>query len=206
MTRVKICGITNQDDALLSVQFGADALGFNFYRNSPRNIQPETAAEIIDKLPDSVMKVGVFVDESVENIVTIANVAGLGSIQLHGDETPEFIDDLRSKTNLEIIKAFRVSGDFSPRDVLRYDVDAILLDAYSPDEHGGTGKTFDWNTAKLFNCRSLYLAGGLSPENVADAIRTVRPFAVDACSCLEAGKGVKDPEKLRRFIENAKNA
>lgn len=202
MTKVKICGITNSEDALLSAQFGADALGFNFYAKSPRYIAPEKAREIAEQLPPEVLKVGVFVNESLEKIIETAEIAKLGAIQLHGEETPEFVREIKAKTKLEIIKAFRVSPEFEPEDVLRCEADAILLDAYSPKEHGGTGETFDWKIAgkvrEIFP--KMYLAGGLSAENVAEAIENVQPFAVDACSCLEIRKGFKDAQKLKDFI------
>jgi phosphoribosylanthranilate isomerase len=204
MTKVKICGITNLEDALQSIKFGADALGFNFYEKSPRYIRPEKAREIIDQLPHNIFKVGVFVNENLNEITEIAKVAGLDAIQLHGEETPEFAADLKTKSSLEIIKAFRVSPDFKPGDILKYKVDAVLLDAYSPNEHGGTGETFDWTIARKIGSK-MYLAGGLSPENVAEAIAAVRPYAVDACSCLEITKGVKDQDKVKRFIENVKS-
>src|SRR5215204_277769 len=186
MTKVKICGITNLEDALLAAKFGADALGFNFYEKSPRYIAPEKAREIIEQLPPVVLKVGVFVNESLEKIAEIASIAKLDALQLHGEETPEFARELKSKTDLEIIKAFRVSPEFKPEDVLQYETDAILLDAYNPQEHGGTGKTFDWEIAKRVQeiFPKMYLAGGLSPKNIADAIKTVHPFGVDSCSLL----------------------
>ena len=207
MTKVKICGITNLEDALLSAKFGADALGFNFYPQSPRYILPEKAREIVEQLPKEVLKVGVFVNDSLDKIIEIAETAKLDAIQLHGEETPEFVREIKAKTNLEIIKAFRVSPEFKAEDVLKYEVDAVLLDAYSPKEHGGTGETFDWevakNVQKIFP--KMYLAGGLSEENIAEAIVEVKPFAIDACSCLEIEKGKKDLEKVERFIFEIKN-
>ncbi len=206
MTKVKICGITNLEDALLSTKFGVDALGFNFYEKSPRYITPENAREIIEQLPQKVLKVGVFVNESLEKIVEIARIAKLDALQLHGEETPKFALELKAKTNLEIIKAFRVSPEFKPEDVLQYQVDAILLDAYNPQEHGGTGETFDWKMA--FKVKQitpkLFLAGGLSSRNVELAIRRVQPFAVDSCSLLEKEKGKKDKFKVLKFIEAIK--
>ncbi len=202
MTKVKICGITNLEDALLSAKFGADALGFNFYEKSPRYITPEKARGIIEQLPAEILKVGVFVNEDLEKIIEIAKIAKLDALQLHGEETPEFARELKAKTGLEIIKAFRVSPEFKPEDVLKYETDAVLLDAYSRHEHGGTGETFDWEIAKkvqeLFP--KMYLAGGLSHENVARAISEVRPIAIDACSCLESVKGKKDKVILINFI------
>jgi len=202
MTKVKICGITNLEDALLSAKFGADALGFNFYEKSPRYILPEKACEIIEQLPAKILKVGVFVNESLEKIIEIAEIAKLDTLQLHGEETPGLARELKAKTSLEIIKAFRVSPEFQPEDVLRYEVDAVLLDAYSRDEYGGTGETFDWEIAKKVQeiFPKMYLAGGLSQDNIANSIFEVRPFAVDACSCLEATKGRKNLRKLEDFL------
>ena len=204
MTKVKICGITNLEDALLSARFGADALGFNFYAKSPRCISPGAAREIIEKLPPEVLKVGVFVNEKLDKIIEIARVAKLDALQLHGEESPEFASELKAKTNLEIIKAFRVSEHFKPEDVLQYVVDAVLLDAYSPKEHGGTGETFDWEIAKKVReiFPKMYLAGGLSQDNIANAILDVKPFAVDSCSCLEIEKGKKDKASLINFLNN----
>ncbi|MDQ3088249.1 MAG: phosphoribosylanthranilate isomerase [Acidobacteriota bacterium] len=202
MTKVKICGITNLEDALLSAKFGADALGFNFYPQSPRYIEAEKVREIVEQLPNDILKVGVFVNESLDKIVEIAATAKLDAIQLHGEETPAFVREVKAKTNLEIIKAFRVSDKFKPEEVLNYEVDAVLLDAYSPREHGGTGETFDWEIAKKVQeiFPKMYLAGGLSQDNIARAISDVRPFAIDACSCLENEKGKKDKVDLINFI------
>ena len=198
MTKVKICGITNLEDALLSAKFGADALGFNFYKQSPRYITPENAREIIEQLPQGILKVGVFVNESLDKIVEIAAIAKLDALQLHGEETPEFARELKAKTNLEIIKAFRVSPEFKPEDVLQYEVDAILLDAYNPKEHGGTGETFDWVIAKKVQeiFPKMYLAGGLSDVNIGDAVNQVKPYSVDVCSKVETHKGKKNKLKL----------
>jgi phosphoribosylanthranilate isomerase len=202
MTKVKICGITNLEDALLSAKLGADALGFNFYKKSPRYLAPEKAREIVEQLPEGILKVGVFVNESLERTFEIAAIANLDALQLHGKETPQFSKEIKAKTKLEIIKAFRVSPEFKPEDVLQYDVDAVLLDAYSPNEHGGTGETFNWEIAvkvrKIFP--KMYLAGGLAAGNVTDAISKVKPFAVDSCSLLEKEKGFKDSQKVREFI------
>jgi phosphoribosylanthranilate isomerase len=208
MTKVKICGITNLEDALLAVKFGADALGFNFYEKSPRYIMPEEARRIIEKLPGNVLKVGVFVNESLEKIVEITETVKLNALQLHGEETPGFVYELKLKTNLEIIKAFRVSPEFQPGDILKYQADAILLDAYNPKEHGGTGETFDWKIArkvrKIFP--KMYLAGGLSDSNVKTAIEEVNPFGVDVCSAVERYKGKKDEASLMNFISEAKGS
>ena len=208
MTFVKICGITNLDDALLSVEYGADALGFNFYRKSRRYIAPGAAERILGELPSGVTAVGVFVDEDPDAILDISGQVGLNAVQLHGYESVEYVETLHKKVGLKIIKAFRVAKDFSSTEVELYKHHAILMDAYSPREFGGTGESFDWEIARQLKAilRELYLAGGLSAENVGDAIAYVKPFAVDACSSLEASPGVKDPKKLRRFIEAAKRA
>ena len=202
MIKVKICGITNLKDALLSVKFGANALGFNFYGKSPRYISPEKARAIVEQISADVLKVGVFVNELQEKILETAETAKLDAIQLHGDEAPEFIDELKAQTNLEIIKAFRVSAAFKPEDILQYKIDAVLLDAFSATDYGGTGESFDWRVARKVReiVPKMYLAGGLSAENVAEAIANVEPFAVDACSLLEESKGVKNAEKVRDFI------
>ncbi|HLM02061.1 MAG TPA: phosphoribosylanthranilate isomerase [Pyrinomonadaceae bacterium] len=206
MTKVKICGITNREDALLSAKFGADALGFNFYEKSPRYIAPEKAREIIEQLPPEILKIGVFVNESLEKICETAETARLDGVQLHGEETPAFAREIKARTNLEIIKAFRVSPEFKPEDVLQYETDAVLLDAYSRHEHGGTGETFDWEIAKKVReiFPKMYLAGGLSAKNVIGAVEKVKPFAVDSCSALEKEKGKKDKLKTIRFIEYSK--
>lgn len=204
MTKVKICGITNLEDALLSAKFGADALGFNFYEKSPRYILPEKAAEICRELPAKILKVGVFVNESKDKILEIARQVPLDAVQLHGDESPEFVRTLKENFSGEIIKALRVSENFQPEDVLKFEADAILLDAYSKNEYGGTGESFNWEIAKRVQeiFPKMYLAGGLSQDNIADATIKVKPFAVDACSCLEIEKGKKDKTKIINFICN----
>lgn len=206
MTKVKICGITNLEDALLSAKFGADALGFNFYEKSPRYIAPEKVCEIVEQLPENILKVGVFVNEDLEKTIEIAEIAKLDAIQLHGEEKPEFAQELKAKTNLEIIKAFRVSSEFKPEDVLKFEVDAILLDAYNPKEQGGTGETFDWEIAekvqKIFP--KMYIAGGLSHENIQKALKKVSPFGVDSCSLLEIEKGRKEKTRVSNFIRSVR--
>ena len=199
MTLIKICGITNLDDALAAVAAGADALGFNFYKPSPRYITPQSAHEIIAQLPNEVLKVGVFVNEaSPQTVQNIANESGVEAVQLHGDESPEYCRELAQHT----IKALAVSHDFDTNIVQRYQVDAIMLDTKHNTLRGGTGRAFDWSIAQQVNeiVPKLYLAGGLSPENVADAIATVRPYAVDACSSLESVPGKKDHDRMRAFV------
>jgi phosphoribosylanthranilate isomerase len=198
MTLIKICGITNLNDAHAAVAAGADALGFNFYKPSPRYIAPETAREIIDTLPDSILTVGVFVnEESPEAVKAIANRSGVKAVQLHGDESPDYCRALNS-----VIKNFSVSNDFDVNQIRAYEVDAIMLDTKDNRLHGGTGRVFDWSIAQRVSriVPKLYLAGGLSPENVSEAIEMVQPYAVDACSSLEDKPGIKNHERMRIFV------
>jgi len=201
-TRIKICGITNLDDARLAAELGADALGFIFYSESRRHVSVSAVAEICRELPPFVAKVGVFVDEPPEIIVEFSCDAGLTVVQLHGEEPPEWCDDIQ----MPVIKAIRARDRAAVLAAAEYDVDALLLDTYTAGQHGGTGQTFDWSLAveakKLG--KPVILSGGLTPANVADAIRQVQPYAVDVASGVEREPGKKDPEKLRRFIEAVK--
>ena len=203
---IKVCGITNLEDALAAVEAGADALGFNFYRRSPRYIAPDVARRITEQLPSTVMKVGVFVNESEpDEVARIADSAGLTAVQLHGDESPEYCSQLRDRFT---IKAVRARDDFEPQVVREYETDAILLDAYATDARGGTGLLVDWEMARRVRelVPQLFLAGGLSPENVAEAIAAIDPYAVDACSSLETVPGKKDMKRLHAFIAAARRA
>ncbi|MEQ1642370.1 MAG: phosphoribosylanthranilate isomerase [Pyrinomonadaceae bacterium] len=206
--RVKICGITSLADAKHAADCGADAIGFNFYAVSKRYISSPLAAEIVERVTMRVEKVGVFVNATVEEIVEIEDAVQLDAVQLHGDETPEFIEELRGESDATIIKAIRIGPDFDPNDVLQYKADAILLDAFSKVERGGTGETFDWAIAShlVILVDQVYLAGGLTPENVAEAIRVVGPYAVDVASGVEASPGMKDRDKVAAFIKAAKEA
>lgn len=208
MTKVKICGITNLEDALAAVEFGADMLGFNFYEKSPRCIEPYTAKAIVAELPNAVEKIGVFVNMEEYRIGEFVDLVGLTVVQLHGDEDRTYINELRVNIDALVIKAARVGQGFEIDSVLEFGADAILLDSYSAGTYGGTGECFDWSTAtavrELFPV--LYLAGGLTPESVADAVRTVRPYAVDVASGVELSPGKKDPKLVKAFITNAKNA
>ena len=196
---IKICGITNIDDALAAVTAGADALGFNFYKPSPRYITPQSAREIIEQLPSSILTVGVFVNE--ESAARIAAEAGVAALQLHGDESPSYCRKLA--TDRYVIKTLAVSNDFDIDVIKSYEVEAIMLDASDNKLRGGTGKTFDWSLAREVSrlVPKLFLAGGLSPENIQEAIATVRPYAVDACSALEDRVGKKNHERMRAFIK-----
>lgn len=199
--RIKVCGITNLADALHCTAAGVDMLGFNFYRRSPRFIEPVAASAIINELPGSVLAVGLFVNEPTPgSVADVAKQSGIGVIQLHGEETPEYCAELNE---WPVIKAFRVRPGFDPAEIGAYQSSAILLDAFTIKEHGGTGHTFDWDLAKGLSATvsRLFLAGGLGVDNVARAIATVRPYAVDACSRLEQRPGVKDHELVSRFVE-----
>jgi phosphoribosylanthranilate isomerase len=201
MTFVKICGITNLDDALNAVQAGADALGFNFYRPSPRYIEPAAAAEIIEKLPKEILKVGVFVNEPTPGVVkAIATEAGVGAVQLHGDESPEYCLEC---SEFYVIKTFAVGPRFDPQSVRSYKTDGTMLDASHKDLRGGTGCRVDWDIAKEVGkiTENLFLAGGLSPQNVQEAILKIRPYAVDVCSAIESAPGRKDHELVRKFVQ-----
>jgi phosphoribosylanthranilate isomerase len=200
MVKVKVCGITNLGDALAALEAGADALGFNFYARSPRYIAPEDARRIIGALPREVLCVGVFVNESdAGEVERKAEAAGVAALQLHGDESAEYCAALGGH---RIIKALRVGEDFAPEQAARFPAQSILLDAYSPRARGGTGETFDWELARRTRelIAQLYLAGGLTPDNVASAIAAVHPFAVDVCSGVELAPGRKDAVRMRAFV------
>jgi phosphoribosylanthranilate isomerase len=204
--KVKICGITNWTDARRAVEAGVQFLGFNFYRPSPRYIQPAAARRIIRRLPDGIATVGVFVNESEANMLAIARRVGLDYLQLHGDEPPEQV--ARLKREIPVIKAVRVRDSFRPRQLDSLScASAILLDGFDTRRHGGTGKTFNWNLARGSNgSRRMFLAGGLTPENVAEAIRVARPYAVDVCSGVEARPGRKDPARIVALMWAVKGA
>lgn len=202
MTFIKICGITSLEDARAAVAAGADAVGFNFYKPSPRYITPQGAREIIEQLPGSVLTVGVFVNEpSPQAVMNIANEASIKALQLHGDESPDYCRELAANTL--VIKTLAVSDSFDPKLTQAYQVDAIMLDTRDNRLRGGTGRVFDWSIAQQVSqvVPKLYLAGGLSPENVEEAINQVGPYAVDACSALEDRPGTKNHERMRAFVD-----
>jgi len=201
-TKIKICGITNIEDALLASQLGADALGFIFYRESKRYIDPEIARGIISSLPPFVTTVGVFVNQDLDEIIAIKDKTGIDAAQLHGDESPEFC----SLIPFKVIKVIRVKNSLDIDRVALYPVQAILFDTYSDVQYGGTGKSFNWGILQnISNPSRIILSGGLSPGNVAEAISTVKPYAVDVSSGVEDTPGKKDHMKLRKFIEAVKN-
>ncbi len=202
-TRVKICGITNLEDAIVAVGSGCDALGFVFYKKSPRYIDPKKARDIIRLLPGKVIKVGVFVDSKESLIKRIAKQCSLDMLQFHGSESPEFCDKFRK---YRVIKSFRVKNKLDLKGLLKYKVFAYLFDTFTPLKIGGTGKKFNWkylpDTGKLG--RTVFLAGGLNATNVNKAICAVGPHWVDASSSLEQSPGKKDKRKLAAFIKKAK--
>lgn len=197
--RVKICGITSHADACAAIDAGAAALGFNFYRSSPRYVTPEVAAEIVAQLPRAVCTVGVFVNEARERVAAIALEVGLTALQFHGEENPEWCGGWAQK----VIKAIRVCDAHAAANARRYAVDFILADAYVEGQRGGTGRRIVPILLEGFERRRLILAGGLTAENVAEAVRRVRPFAVDVASGVERAPGHKDGALMRRFIANA---
>jgi phosphoribosylanthranilate isomerase len=200
---VKICGITNAVDAELAVSAGANALGFIFYPRSPRAVTPEQASAICKNLPGHVARVGVFVNASPDEVDETTVLCGLNILQFHGDESPEYCSQFEIMT----MKAFRVRDQESIAALPRYATHAWLLDAYNPVQLGGSGETFDWRLAVAANQfgKPIFLAGGLTPENVAQAIRQVKPFGVDVSSGVEAAPGCKDHEKVRAFVAAAKS-
>jgi phosphoribosylanthranilate isomerase len=206
MVMVKICGITNGTDARRAVKAGADFLGFNFYPKSPRYIEPSKARQIARRLPAKVSVVGVFVNESEETMLEIARTVGLDFLQLHGDESPELVS--RLKRTVPVIKAIRVRNSFRPANLARFEnSDALLLDGFNARQRGGTGKTFGWDIVRRANrYGKIFLAGGLKPENVADAIRIAEPYAVDVCSGVEMEPGKKDPTRLKALMQAVKNS
>jgi len=202
MIRVKICGITRPEDARLAVAAGADALGFVFHPGSPRCVAPEAVRDMVRGLPPFVLAVGVFVDETPDRMNELAAFCGLDRIQLHGSE-PQAVADSLSRP---VIKAVRVRDRESLETLDRFRCRAFLLDTHDPEAPGGTGKAFDWRLAAEAVARGhrVILAGGLTPENVAQAVRQVRPYGVDVSSGVEQEPGRKDPEKVRAFIRAAK--
>lgn len=202
--RVKVCGITRRDDALLAADLGASAVGFVFWPPSPRYVEPEAAAAISCELPADVAPIGVFVDAPVDDVRRIAAEVGLAAVQLHGDEPPTLCDGLPYR----VLKAVPVAGaathDAAARVPSRV---TVLLDARDPIRRGGTGRTVDWSVAaEVAARRRIFLAGGLRPENVGEALRVVRPYGIDVSSGVEAEPGRKDAGRLRGFFEEVARA
>lgn len=201
---VKVCGITTPEDGVLAAKAGASAVGLVFWPGSPRFVDRAMARRIVDVLPPFVVRVGVFVDQSLDMMSRTADDVGLDIIQLHGSEPPEMVACLPRRA----IKAIRVGGDSVEQELRRYEGASILLDTKDEARPGGTGRTFDWQTAQQVRARVpfLVLAGGLTAENVAAAIRTVGPDAVDVSSGVEKAPGRKDPQRLKAFLEAVREA
>ena len=202
MTRIKICGITNIDDALMSIDAGADALGFNFVPGTPRYLKDtKAAAKIINQLPPFITTVGLFVNAAPELIQSIADECHLDMLQLHGEESPQFCQGF----NRRVIKAVRIKDESSCSHLSDYRVSGYLLDTYVKGALGGTGVVFDWELAiKAKQYGRIVLAGGLDPDNVASAVQQVRPYGVDVSSRVEVSPGRKDPLKVTTFIQNVR--
>jgi indole-3-glycerol phosphate synthase/phosphoribosylanthranilate isomerase len=213
---VKICGITSIDDARAAISAGADMLGFNFYQPSPRFIEPPAAAEIVNSIRSEARRsqrspsmVGVFVDESIEDVARIADAVGLDGIQLHGEETAEYCQRLKELCPQKfLIKSLAAKAGDRVESAGRYPADAIMIDAFDEKLRGGTGRVADWSIARevAHTVPRLFLAGGLSPENVAEAIASVRPYGVDVCSAVEAAPGRKSAERMRQFVDAVRSS
>lgn len=206
MVKVKICGITNLKDARQAFKAGADFLGFNFYPRSPRYVTPRTARRILRRLSKKVTSVGVFVNEREDEVLRIARQVGLDYLQLHGEESPRKTAHLAR--SLPVIKAVRVRDSFRAAKLNRYKhVSAFLLDGFDRRRHGGSGKTFRWNMAlRAKRAGRIFLAGGLTAENVSAAIRSAKPYAVDVCSGVETKPGKKNPALVVKFIRAVRSS
>jgi|ERR1700728_1306343 len=206
MVKVKICGITNLKDAREAIKAGATFIGFNFYKRSPRYLTPNAAKRIMLRLPKKARAVGVFVNESEDTMLRIANQIGLSHVQLHGDESPETVTRLQKI--LPVIKAIRVRKSLSTSELARYkNASAFLLDGFDRRRRGGSGKSFRWDIARRAKrAGHIFLAGGLTADNIGEAIRSARPYAVDVCSGVEAKPRKKDPMAVKNFMQAARAA
>src|SRR5258705_543689 len=203
IVRVKLCGVTRLEDALLGIELGVAAVGFNFVEGSPRRVTPEQAAEVCAGLPPFVTRVGVFADESPGVVEAAVRKAGLTCVQLHGDETPEACRSIP----IAWYKAHRVGADFAPESVRSYASTTCLLDTRVDGMRGGTGETFDWDVARLTSAYArVILAGGLTPSNIQEAIAAARPYAVDVNSGVESAPGKKDRALLTAFMSRVREA
>ncbi|MEM8832950.1 MAG: phosphoribosylanthranilate isomerase [Pseudomonadota bacterium] len=209
MTKVKICGLSTPETITVAIEEKADFIGFVFYEPSPRFVDIETASYLASFVPDSVQKVGLFVNPSMDDLETILNAVPLNTLQLHGDETPEQCAAIKEKFDLPLIKVFGIENkdDLNAIDAYKDHVDWIMLDAKPEELPGGNGAAFDWSILEGFESPLPWmLAGGLTPENVQDAIHKIKPTAVDVSSGVESEKGVKDADKIRAFIRAVKQA
>ena len=202
IVKVKICGITNYEDAAAAMDMGADLLGFNFYPKSPRYVTPAKAAEIISKLPGFIDIVGVFVNASFGQIQETMEQCQLNWVQLHGDESPQFCESFLC-LNVKTMKAIRVKSQVDIEQADDFFTDAVLLDAFDPEKYGGTGITFDWNVIGHINKR-VFLAGGINPDNATAAVQ-LGVYGIDVCSGVEAEPGKKDHKKMKKLFENIRH-
>jgi phosphoribosylanthranilate isomerase len=202
IVKVKICGITNYEDAMAAVDMGADLLGFNFYPKSPRYITTDKATEIINKLPGFIDIAGVFVNASFEQIQEVINQCQLNWVQLHGDEDPQFCQQFDS-LNIKTMKALRVKDRKDIEKADSFFTDAILLDAFDPEKYGGTGITFDWNIVGHISKR-IFLAGGINPDNAAAAVE-LGVYGIDVCSGIESEPGKKDKKLMKKLFDNIRH-
>lgn len=203
MTKIKICGITNKPDAIAAAELMPDMMGFVFYNGSKRYVMPKIMKDIANELPPYMVKVGVFVDETKERVSEIAQTCSLDMLQFHGDESPEYC--ARFKETYKIIKAFRIKDKTSLKGINDYDVDFFMLDAYSEKSKGGTGEIFDWKIIENFEfLKPVILSGGLTPDNVRNAIEKLSPYGVDVSSGIEASPGKKDALLMKKFMENVR--
>ena len=203
MTKIKICGITNKIDALAAASLGVDMIGFIFYGKSKRYVELKTVRDIVNELPGSILKVGVFVDEDKDKVLDIAQDVSLDILQFHGDETPEYCASL--KGDYKVMKAFRIKDGTSLRSINDYAADFYLFDTYQECSAGGTGKAFDWKVLKDFEIlKPFILSGGLDPDNVGKAITEVAPYGVDVSSGIESSPGKKDIGLLKKFVANVR--
>jgi phosphoribosylanthranilate isomerase len=204
VTRIKFCGLTTAGDAELAVSAGAWAIGVIFWPGSPRRCEPDAAAEIAAAVKRRVEVVGVFVNATLDHVADTAESVGLTMLQLHGDEGPSYCSEAARRTGCRVIKAARVRSGADVQALTRFHTDYHLLDSYTKGVPGGTGETFAWEIARAHRGRTpVILSGGLTPDNVADAIAAVRPFAVDVASGVELSPGHKDPAKLSAFADAA---
>jgi len=205
MVKIKICGITNKDDALGAANLGADMLGFVFYKGSKRFVKPETARDIIDFIPSSIAKVGVFVDQKTDEVLEIAEEAGLDILQFHGSESAGYC--MYFSPRFKVMKAFRIKDRMSFKGMNKYNTDYYLFDTHVEGSAGGTGKSFDWNLLKdIHILKSFFVSGGLNASNVGKAIGEFTPYGVDASSSLEIAPGKKDMGLVKKFIEEVRRA
>ena len=205
MTKIKICGITNKRDAIAAAELEPDMMGFVFYNGSKRYVEPKIVRDIVNELPSFIVKVGVFVDLDRNKVLEIAEECALDMLQFHGDETPDYC--VLFKGSYKIMKAFRIKDGSSLKGINDYDVDFYMLDAHSPKGKGGTGERFAWKIIENYEfLKPVILSGGLTPDNVHDAIEKLSPYGVDVSSGVESSPGKKDPLLMKKFVENVRRA